>query len=44
MKITDITLTALKTGKNLLRIQTDAGVEGWRRRMAGTSSRPISKP
>ena len=29
MKITDITLTALKTGKNLLRIQTDAGVEGW---------------
>lgn len=29
MKITDITLTPLKTGKNLLRIQTDAGVEGW---------------
>jgi L-alanine-DL-glutamate epimerase-like enolase superfamily enzyme len=29
MKITDITLTALKTGKNLVRIQTDAGVEGW---------------
>ena len=28
MKITDITLTPLKTGKNLLRIQTDAGVEG----------------
>jgi L-alanine-DL-glutamate epimerase-like enolase superfamily enzyme len=29
MKITDITLTPLKTGKNLMRIQTDAGVEGW---------------
>ena len=29
MKITDITLTFLKIGKGLLRIQTDAGVEGW---------------
>jgi mannonate dehydratase len=29
MKITDIALTLLKTGKNLLRVQTDAGVEGW---------------
>jgi D-arabinonate dehydratase/D-galactarolactone cycloisomerase len=29
MKITDITVTPLRTGKGLLRIQTDAGVEGW---------------
>ncbi len=29
MKITDITNTPLTTGKGLLRIQTDAGVEGW---------------
>lgn len=29
MKITDITLTPLRTGKNLLRVHTDAGVEGW---------------
>ena len=29
MKITDITTTPLKTGKSLVRIQTDAGVEGW---------------
>lgn len=29
MKITDITLTPLRMGKNLLRVQTDAGVEGW---------------
>ena len=29
MKITDITVTPLKTRKGLLRIQTDAGVEGW---------------
>lgn len=29
MKITDITVTPLKIGKGLLRIQTDAGVEGW---------------
>lgn len=29
MKITDITLTPLKIRKSLLRIQTDAGVEGW---------------
>ncbi len=29
MKITGITLTPLKTRKNLLRIQMDAGVEGW---------------
>jgi len=29
MKITAITLAPLKMGKNLLRIQTDAGVEGW---------------
>ena len=29
MKITDITTTPLSTGKSLLRIQTDAGIEGW---------------
>ncbi len=29
MKITEITNTPLTTGKGLLRIQTDAGVEGW---------------
>ena len=29
MKITDITVTHLKTGKGLLRVQTDTGVEGW---------------
>ena len=29
MKITDITTTPLKTGKSLVRIQTDAGIEGW---------------
>jgi|TARA_B110000438_G_scaffold74428_1_gene74538 L-alanine-DL-glutamate epimerase-like enolase superfamily enzyme len=29
MKITDITATPLKTGKALVRVQTDAGVEGW---------------
>ena len=29
MKITDVTLTPLKTRKNLLRIQTEAGIEGW---------------
>ena len=29
MKITDISLTQLKMGKNLLRIQTNSGVEGW---------------
>ncbi len=29
MKITDITGTPLRIGKGLLRIQTDAGVEGW---------------
>ncbi|MYD43277.1 MAG: mandelate racemase/muconate lactonizing enzyme family protein [Gammaproteobacteria bacterium] len=29
MKITDITITPLKIRKSLLRIQTDAGVEGW---------------
>jgi len=29
MKITDITATPLATGKSLVRIQTDAGVEGW---------------
>lgn len=29
MKITDITVTPLTIGKGLLRIQTDAGVEGW---------------
>ena len=28
MQITDITLTPLKMRKNLLRIQTDAGIEG----------------
>ena len=29
MKITDITVTPLKIRKSLIRIQTDAGVEGW---------------
>jgi L-alanine-DL-glutamate epimerase-like enolase superfamily enzyme len=29
MKITNITVTPLKTGKGLLRVQTDSGVEGW---------------
>ena len=29
MKITDITNTPLTTGKGLLRILTDTGVEGW---------------
>ena len=29
MKITDITKTPLTIGKGLLRIQTDAGIEGW---------------
>jgi D-arabinonate dehydratase/D-galactarolactone cycloisomerase len=29
MKITDITATPLSTGKSLVRVQTDAGVEGW---------------
>ncbi len=29
MKITDITVTPLTIGKGLLRVQTDAGVEGW---------------
>jgi L-alanine-DL-glutamate epimerase-like enolase superfamily enzyme len=29
MKITDITLTPLSIGKSLLRVQTDAGIEGW---------------
>ena len=29
MKITDITVTPLKIRKSLVRIQTDAGVEGW---------------
>ena len=29
MKITNITTTPLKTGKSLVRVQTDAGVEGW---------------
>ena len=29
MKITDITNTPLITGKGLLRILTDTGVEGW---------------
>lgn len=29
MKISDITLTNLSIGKSLLRIHTDAGVEGW---------------
>ena len=29
MKITDITTTPLKIGKSLVRIQTDAGIEGW---------------
>ena len=29
MKITNITATPLSTGKSLIRVQTDAGVEGW---------------
>ena len=29
MKITDITATPLATGKSLVRVQTDAGIEGW---------------
>ena len=29
MKINDITVTPLRIGKSLIRIQTDAGVEGW---------------
>jgi L-alanine-DL-glutamate epimerase-like enolase superfamily enzyme len=29
LKITDITSTPLATGKSLVRIQTDAGIEGW---------------
>ena len=29
MKITDITATPLSTGKSLVRVQTDAGIEGW---------------
>jgi L-alanine-DL-glutamate epimerase-like enolase superfamily enzyme len=29
MKITDITTTPLKTGKSLVRVQTDTGIEGW---------------
>lgn len=29
MKITDITLTPLSIGKSLLRVRTDAGLEGW---------------
>jgi D-arabinonate dehydratase/D-galactarolactone cycloisomerase len=29
LKITDITTTPLKTGKSLVRVQTDTGVEGW---------------
>lgn len=29
MKITDITVTPLKIRKSLVRVQTDAGVEGW---------------
>ena len=29
MKITDITSTLLSTGKSLVRVQTDAGLEGW---------------
>ena len=29
MKITDVTLTPLQIRKSLLRVQTDAGIEGW---------------
>ena len=29
MKITDITATPLATGKSLVRVQTDTGIEGW---------------
>jgi len=29
LKITDITSTPLATGKSLVRVQTDAGIEGW---------------
>lgn len=44
MKITDITCTPLTIGKSILRVQTDAGVEGWaeapgrRRQQAGGSN------
>lgn len=37
MKITDITLTPLKIHKSLVRIQTDAGVEGWAEAFGATS-------
>ncbi len=40
MKITNITLTPLKTGKNLLRVQTDAGVEGWAEAPEAKAIRP----
>ena len=40
MKITDITTTPLSTGKSLLRIQTDAGVEGWAEAPGGSRNVP----
>ncbi len=40
MKITDITTTPLSTGKSLLRIQTDAGVEGWAEAPGGNKGTP----
>ena len=39
MKITDITLTPLNIGKSLLRIKTDAGVEGWSEAFGATPPR-----
>ncbi len=39
MKISDITFTPLKTGKSLVRIQTDAGVEGWAEAPGGRQTR-----
>ena len=40
MKITDITLTPLKIGKGLLRVQTDSGVEGWAEAPGGNRFAP----
>lgn len=38
MKITDITVTPLKIGKGLLRVQTDTGVEGWAEAPGGNNA------
>ena len=40
MKITNITTTSLSVGKSLLRIQTDAGVEGWAEAPGGSKTSP----